>query len=363
MSSPSIAYTTRTRRGFTLIELLVVISIIALLIGILLPALSAARESALNVVCKTTLRDLAQNNLLYANSNDDFYATPVTVGARYTGRVVIPAEGLIEGSAALEGNSTSTTPTTTQDWISPILGDAVGLSTNRAQRTAQLFNERGCASSDIFNDVVFGDADDIDDFEDEVVDGLLQISYLMPTGFAHLSQASDDYIRGLASSVEGDIPLPALVDSMMTHPQSPQPPAGFRHRVDRVGISASSKIMVSDGTRYWDGAQNILDFDITPNPGRYGSFTASSPQYNGSRSMGRSPTGMPEEDDTNIELTFRHNEEINTVKFDGSVGQMGKTEVWTNPHPWWPTDTRWQESQPTDEAEAFMEDDVDGKIE
>ena len=69
----------RGGRAFTLIELLVVIAIIALLIGILLPALGAARTSARSVVCLSRMQQVSLGWRLYADSNDDI-SVPGQVG-------------------------------------------------------------------------------------------------------------------------------------------------------------------------------------------------------------------------------------------------------------------------------------------
>jgi len=66
------------RTGFTLVELLVVIGIIALLISILLPALSKARRSAQTMACLSNLRTLGQAVAMYAGEHKQCLPYPTT---------------------------------------------------------------------------------------------------------------------------------------------------------------------------------------------------------------------------------------------------------------------------------------------
>ncbi|WP_432800029.1 type II secretion system protein [Poriferisphaera sp. WC338] len=88
------------RLAFTLIELLVVISIIALLIAILLPALAKARETAQSIQCASNVKQIGYAIILYDNDYDSLPG-PIYSGVKHPTATIPPSKSYLTNEAYL----------------------------------------------------------------------------------------------------------------------------------------------------------------------------------------------------------------------------------------------------------------------
>lgn len=332
------------RRGFTLVELLVVVAVIALLLGLMVPALGGARESAREAICAAQQRRLHLATALHLQSRDNWLP-----GLNTTGRAYLrpPAQ------AALLGDTTPTTPTSVFDWISPIIGEEAGLSGNRAVRTKQIFESLGCPSARRENDSLYGSGSlsDYADFQSLLErEGIGQISYLSPAAF-HL--AGRDFL-GEGTYRTWGWRGPAV------------PPDHFEPRFDLVG-SPAVKVWTTDACRYL-ASPDRLDFDVNPLPRYFGSFTTGGPTYIASREFGHAadrpqfaeeirpgaPRGSVYPD--NARLTYRHKKRIQTMRLDGHAEALTEKESKTDAAPWYPTGSVYTGVNATDESRERYEE-------
>ncbi|HHN77311.1 MAG TPA: prepilin-type N-terminal cleavage/methylation domain-containing protein [Phycisphaerales bacterium] len=341
--------------AFTLIELLVVISIIALLIGILLPALGSARSTARRLVCSANMRGIAQLEYQYNMDNDDWIPGLNTTGWKYEQ----PALGF--STEMLAGDTSSTTPTNSTDWISPILGEA-GLSANRASRLVQQFNNFGCTEAEFITTIYpagLSGVPDATDFEQFQRRGILQVSYLMPQVFGAFGS---DFATAVI------LPDGYGIRFGTGFNDGAKIPANYAPRLERVGRSPSTKIMFADGSRFMS---EDLGLTISAQLGRtmtgpplLGNWCANSPIVEGSTAYGRDPFNPNARAPDNQLASYRHNGSINVAYFDGHVSSMTQLESYTDPRPWFPSDSIWDPSQypnATQESIDFMASNYPGQ--
>ena len=90
-------------RAFTLVELLVVVSIVALLLAILLPTLSMAREAGRRAVCLANLAGVGVGLQVYLNDHDDVlpFAFPLDDSSNFTSEEQTAADVNPEGVLAV----------------------------------------------------------------------------------------------------------------------------------------------------------------------------------------------------------------------------------------------------------------------
>jgi prepilin-type N-terminal cleavage/methylation domain-containing protein/prepilin-type processing-associated H-X9-DG protein len=130
------------RSAFTLVELLVVIAIIAVLVGVLLPALSRSRAQANAIKCMSNLRQIGLGLVLYNNEhNGDIVpsfnlpplpgsTTNVTAGPTQPldgWASILDRDKLVSGGGSLSTNTTFYCPDTVN--LAPLLNGTTGLTT------------------------------------------------------------------------------------------------------------------------------------------------------------------------------------------------------------------------------------------
>jgi len=361
-SFPKRAPRARRRAGFTLVELLVVISIIALLLGLLLPSLAGAREAAHGVVCQANLKSIGAAQQAYISENRGALAgSPATT-----------AQDLLNDPEAAAGDAIRVRGAATQpwDWAAPLLfgfmSDGSQMPRDRPERFNMLNGTDGfenplsrssgahgvlaCPSNRVVAAPFVGD--DVRPAGTPEFPATLAFSY----------QSGRDILWGAGPAPGGNEFRPSWARQgfWATDPSNGQCAypgfsdltlpggSGYRPTINRLAQPAS-KIFVADGTRFQKSDLRLVDHDTDSNAGFGGAFAdigawniANTRAYPpGTNAVGWNMSG----------ISFRHGatgsdttgegsqEQGNAVFYDGHVERLSLAEA-RRPEYWVPSDSK-----------------------
>lgn len=245
--------------GFTLIELLVVLAIIVLLIALLLPVLGSAREVARKAICMSNMRQLCTAQAIYFTENNGYIAGPNTSGWHLNPRA---GRSYFE----LKANGEPDEPMTADDWMSPILGNYIGLPSNYKKRLIQIFNnDFRCPSNERRYDYRYGGGGNWPKASELNVN-----SYSSPMTFHYFWNAGHARRSGYA---DGAAYYGNQYDQLVN-----TEPAHYNFRVDELG-TISQKVAFTEGCRYLD-ANGRVSFNADGGSRYGGNFVNRSPTVN-----------------------------------------------------------------------------------
>ncbi len=324
-------WTGQGKTGFTLVELLVVIAIIALLVSILLPSLTRAREFARSAVCRAHLKGAGTAMNMYASEFNDWLPGPNTSGLHLT-------DPMTRSKYTWQDETSTTEPTQNMDWVSPTLGNSLGLPTKRIDRLVQVLNhDMRCPTNRHFYNYEFPSAD-----TGVPATSIRYASYSAALGF--LVEPALKYSSGRVTERE--------VLNALYYPKAYAP------QLTKVG-PPSEKVYVMEGARYYDGGKG-LSFNSLLYQDSGGNFTMWGPVTPMSSGDPIRPSGSrsnPQFGKEADKYAFRHlDNTMNVVHFDGHTSILTK-EGSLKVNLWYPDGVYIKNAQKT-----WDPDDVNGEL-